>query len=449
MHSLQQHFEVVVALTWKQEDLIKELIADGFEVVLIPESRRNASYIDVRKKIDTWFRYYQLKSPSTAIQQNYLDAVSPSIHVLIRRARQLFNRAMFSLPGYLQKQLKRESELIEEETNLIAFKDFVKNLNVDAVFTVTPFHAQEELLLRACSKLGKKMMTSILSFDNITKRGFIPFTYDLYMVWNSLNRDELYKIYPATREKAVVVTGAVQFDFYQNRKALLTKENWRNIVGLNSQEERKIILYSGGPARLLPHEPQYLRALDEAITLKKIKGNPVILFRCHPMDKLERWKSFIKNARNIVFDHSWESSGNSGYSNISDFDIKKLSSTLAYTHVHINICSTMALDGTAFNKPQIGIAYHPSGKMLSRLLHKMYLQQHYRVITKSKAVHLAHSEEELFLLVNNALINPEKYYDKSILKTVVTYTDGNNARRVADTVVQFFYGYQNKIGDKG
>ncbi len=439
LHFLQQQFDVVIALSWPQQDLMEELKSDGFEVVIIPNSEKSAAYFDVRKKIDIWFRSFRLKSSSSAIQQDYLDAMSPLKEVILRRSRQFYNRIMFSLPGYLQTQFKKESSLIETETNLNGFKDFVKNLRVDAVFTVTPFHAQEELLLRACKMLDKKMITSILSFDNITKRGFIPFTYDLYMVWNSINRNELHKIYPASRKKPVVVTGAVQFDFYKQKSYLLSKNNWRERVGIQACEKTKIILYSGGPARLLPQEPQYLKQLDEAISAKKIIGDPIILFRCHPMDKLERWQNFIKNPKNIVFDHSWESVGKSGYSNVTDADIQKLCSTLAYTDVHINICSTMVLDGNAFNKPQIGIAYHPSGKRLSMLLRNMYMQQHYKVIAESNAVHLAHSENDLYSLINDALINPEKYLDKSALSTVVTNIDGNNARRVADTIINFMH----------
>ena len=46
---------------------------------------------------------------------------------------------------------------------------------------------------------GKQMITSILSFDNITKRGWIPVLYDVYLLWNASNRAQLNRIYPNTK----------------------------------------------------------------------------------------------------------------------------------------------------------------------------------------------------------------------------------------------------------
>src|SRR6476659_3333203 len=103
------------------------------------------------------------------------------------------------------------------------------------------------------------MITSILSFDNITKRCWIPVEYDVYMVWNKYNEEELHTIYPFSKRKKVYITGAPQFDFYINKKWLLTDEEWKNTIGIPNKINRKIILYAGGPKELFPKEPMYLK----------------------------------------------------------------------------------------------------------------------------------------------------------------------------------------------
>src|SRR6476620_6768088 len=128
-------------------------------------------------------------------------------------------------------------------------------------------------------------------------------------------------------------------------------------MDINPNDKRKIILYAGGPRALFPNEPLYLKDIDEAINRGLIKDNPLILFRCHPIDSINRWKEITGNSKNIVFDVSWTGKEKHGDANVTICDIKKLCSTLAYTDLHINLCSTMTIDGAVYGKPQIGPAY--------------------------------------------------------------------------------------------
>jgi len=439
LQQLRSFCEPVVAITWNQEDLIAELRAQGFEVHIVPEHKREPVYNDVRRKIDIWFNKFRLKSPSQKIQQDYLDQYISFKPKLLRKIREWYNIFKLYFPFYKRQLFKKEEKLLHAATNFNQISDFVDSLNIDAVFTVTPFHKQEDLLLRACKNKRKKMLTSILSFDNITIRGWIPVAYDVYMVWNEHNRQQLRRIYPYTKNKPVHVTGAAQFDFYFNNKFLLSFEEWKAITGINSLSGRKIILYAGGPSSLFPDEPYYLKEIDEAINAGAIIGKPLVLFRCHPIDKIERWKQVIGDSENIIFDNSWTGMRVLGYSNVTEFDIKKLCSTLNYTDLHINLCSTMTVDGSAFEKPQIGPAYIKNKSKESCLLERMYWQEHFVPIMKTKGLWLARSTDELMILINKALEN-ERVRDeknKEILKSVITFGDGKNTERVAEVIKGF------------
>jgi len=285
------------------------------------------------------------------------------------------------------------------------------------------------------------MIASILSFDNITKRGWIPVTYDMYMVWNYYNLDELHNIYPAIKEGTVHVVGAPQFDFYYQPEWLLPLDKWMKQVGINSKN-KKIILYAGGPQDLFPDEPLYLRHIDEAIENNSIKDKPIVLFRCHPVDNIQRWKDAVGTSENIIIDTSWIGKDKLQFANITENDIKKLCSTLQYTDVHINVCSTMTLDGSAFSKPQIGPAYL-TNKRTSKLLKQMYFQKHFKPIVLGKGIELASSREELITKINEAMIAPSKFTNnsKQVLKDMITYTDNRATERVATLLFSFL----NKI----
>ncbi len=424
--------EPVIVFTWNQEDIINELKNKGFEVHLILPEKQTENYLNIRRKIDYWFNYFQLKSPSQNIQKKFLSQYKKSFQNNISKFSEILAILKFHIPGYSKLFFKKESEIIKNEPSYKKLNKWLLNMNLDAVFTVTPFHKQEDTLLRVCKNSGLKMITSILSFDNITKRGWIPVEYDVYMVWNKHNRDELYRIYPFAKNKAVEITGAAQFDFYWNEGYLLSFEDWKRRVGLPIVNSKKIILYAGGPRALFPNEPQYLQHIDEAITNGLIKNNPIVLFRCHPVDNIERWKLAIGNSANVYFDTSWSGNKNLVDANITDEDITKLCSTLAYTDIHINLCSTMTIDGSAFSKPQIGPAYDDVSPQFAHLLKNMYWQEHFRPVINVNGISLAYSKKQLIEYVNEALEHPEQMTTAAlrVVEEVISYSDGECSKRV-------------------
>lgn len=435
LHQLQNFADVVIAITWNEEDLINELRADGFEVHLVPESKKGVVYETARKRIDYWFKFFRLKN-SLRAQEKYLSQFNSTRIILLNKTRRTINYARFYIPGYTKKIFKKEREALVADTNFNEMLTLVDALNIDAVLSVTPFHAQEDILLRACSYRNKTMIASILSFDNITKRGWMPVNYNTYLVWNKYNYEQTLRIYKEIKDPSRVhVVGAAQFDFYYNADNLLSKPAWMQIVGIPTNE-RKIILYAGGPGTLFPNEPQYLKHILDAIDSGEIKGNPLVLFRCHPVDNLNKWKSCIGEHKNLVYDISWTGKEKLQYSNITTEDIKKLCSTLAYTDVHINLCSTMTLDGSAFKKPQIGPYYDEVKPRKQHLLQGMYQQDHFKPIINSQALMLAGSKQQLMSYINKALTNPDSVTQKSqkVLEEIITYTDGKSTDRVVNII---------------
>ena len=207
-------------------------------------------------KRSIWFEYFCLKSPSTGIQRAYLDQFIPLKGRLLSHGRRLFNRFKLLLPGTRRKLFSQEEQLLGKLPTTKSFLAFVDSLSVDAVLRLSPFHRQEDLLLRACKARGKQMITSILSFDNITKSVAGSRSLRCLPVVNASNRAQLNRIYPNTKKQLVRVTGAAQFDFYFRPGYILPEEEWR-ILGLPPKDDRKLY-YTQEAQNLFPNEPQYL-----------------------------------------------------------------------------------------------------------------------------------------------------------------------------------------------
>jgi hypothetical protein len=424
--------EPVIAIGWEEELLIEELKAARIEYCIIPKTSASNNYIKAKQNAALWFENKHLKSPSIKIQETLINKHKNQQTVIKNKAKKIISYLKLLFPGYQKRVLNEEARHLITDTNFTEISKFIDKLNLTAVFTITPFHHLEDLLLRVCKSKSMLMITSIHSFDNITKYAWVPVVYDVYMLWNRYMLDQLFRIYPQTKNKQVHITGAPQFDFYYNDAFLYSKIYWQQMMGI-TDTSKKVILYAGGSALLFPRESQYVQHIINAIENGDIPGNPILIIRCHPLDTMDRWQSTAIRSAQVIFDAPWTGEKIQKHTNLTTADIKKLCATLAYTDIHINLCSTMTLDGSAFNKPQIGPAYDEVLPAASKTLKKMYYQEHYEPIMKHKVVQLANSKKEMITLIINMLNGPEPYITncKSALDDLISYTDGNSALRVA------------------
>ncbi len=434
---IQKFAQPVFVFTWDEPTLLNELKERGFECHVMPECRYDAAYLGVRKLIDLWFDWSRLKSPGKGIQRRYLDHRLPKIKVAKRKIKELLNLRHILSKRQVNNLFDTERNMLQQHSNIAELRLLYRSWKPDAFFTLTPFHTQEELLSRIAKENKIPCSTAILSFDNLTKRGWIPVIYDQYLVWNKYNAQEVSRIYPETIEQSkVIVTGAPQFDFYFSDKNVMPLEKWCALFGLDPHHP--VLLYAGGPATLFPNEPNFLKDIVEAKLRGDLPANLQILFRCHPIDKIERWKNAIGEHDFLFYDESWSGKEQLKYANITDKDIDKLVSSLKYSAVHVNVCSTMTVDGCAFDKPQIGPAYDRD-KVGSRKLKQMYMQEHFLSIIETGGLSLANSKEELIQMISESLNSPRDKANsrRKILDNIITYTDGKSSDRVAMQLKEF------------
>lgn len=442
LNKLREFCTPVVAFAWDQEDLKAELVDKGYEVVTMPSYKISLPYYSVRSKINLWYIHNRLKTPSINIQQKYLSTFHKDVSraTKVKKLKDKYYKLRFAIqPKYVEQLLEKEASIVTREEAYLVYQQWLAELKIDSLFTVTPFLAEVDLIGRLLRKQGKRIIASIHSFDNVTKRGWPSTFFDHYLVWNRYNKEELQRINPALKkEGSITVAGAPQFDFHFNKHFLWTRDEWEEKLEL--PKGKRVILYSGGHERLLPNEPQYIKHLEEAFQSGKLLADAVVLFRCHPLDNKNRWIKSAGDTKNIIYDSAPMGERKADHTNVTIEDIKKLMSTLAYCEIHINVVSTMAVDGSAFNKPQIGPYYDTVTPASEELFRKMYFQEHYLPIIRSKAVNLAYTKAQFIELVSDALANPDKYNGNCdrCVQEIITYRDGKSTERAADAIKRFF-----------
>lgn len=442
LDSMSEFCKPVVALIWKEEDLINELKRKGYEVTFFPPYKVSPEYASLRYKINLWYLQHKLKTPSVNIQRNYLAQFGKNRKSIKLRKKlsETYYKLRFKLQGgYIRELLQQEEILMQKEQVLLEYKSWLKLLNIYGLFTVTPFLHEVDLIARLLKQQKIPVIASIHSFDNVTKRGWQSVVFDRYIVWNKYNKAELQRIYkPLQQDGLITIAGAPQFDFHYNEAFSWSRQEWLERKGLPS--DKKIILFSGGPVALLPDEPQYLKALKEAFENGEISKDYVILFRCHPLDKVERWKQYVGESPFIFYDSAPNGAKKLDHANVLKDDIMNLMSTLKHTEIHINTISTMCVDGSAFKKPQIGPYYDEVNPSKEDLFRRMYYQEHYVPIMKSDVLNLAYTKAEFIDLVNRLIQNPSAYTANcaECVEEIITYSDGQSTSRAVSAIRNFF-----------
>ncbi|MFN8528532.1 MAG: CDP-glycerol glycerophosphotransferase family protein [Anaerolineae bacterium] len=418
----------VIYLGWEDALLQEEFEALGAEVYLLPKAQRDTTYTRIKRQLDM-AHTRQIASPTTPIDKRRSDLLAPL--PLRARLRDAFYTTNLAMPWQPERVLKLEAAAMKSGTNFDEFRALLRKHHIDAIFNLTPFYSNEQLLLRAAADLSLPICTSILSFDNLTTRGYVPVVSDTYLLWNRYNEQELYRIYPSTREKHVEVVGAPQFDFYHDPRYLLDESTWRTLTHL--PPDRPVILFGGGHYLIAYHEQHILKDIDDAIERGRIPHNPVILFRQHPNDPLDRWKPILSSCKHVIHDVPWENAAEGiAHTNIRQQDIVKLASTLAHSCVHVNTSSTLTIDGAIFDRPQIGPAYDTAGSKYHQVMRDLYLREHFLPITNSGGLAISDTPEALITHITEALENPavRSAERKQMIREIITYDDGKAVERV-------------------
>ncbi|TXD49126.1 hypothetical protein [Polaribacter sp. IC073] len=319
------------------------------------------------------------------------------------------------------------------------FSNYIEFLSIDSpdylFFThQRPYNLSP--LLAAAKALKIKTSTFIFSWDNLASKGRMLGTFDSYLVWSNLMKDEMKYFYPTSISNDIKVVGTPQFEPYVLEE-YKSDNNYFN-EEFNLDNTKKTIYYSCGDVSTSKLDPLYIEVIAKAIENKKIEQVNFIV-RTSPAEDNTRFMEIMEKYSNITWNFPDWTLTRTNHTETwsqrvpSKKDIKDLRAILTYADVNINMCSTMSLDFMVFDKPVINSVF---GNEQNGLYNdQKYLEYvHYKKVTDSGAVVVAKSENELIESINIALENPLLY--SSNRKVILDLEIGATLKGTSERIVK-------------
>ncbi len=252
--------------------------------------------------------------------------------------------------------------------------------------------------------------TFIFSWDNLASKGRMAATFDHYLVWSNSMQSDLLQFYSQVNPKQVHVVGTPQFEPYVLDRYGYDANTFYSKFALDNS--LPTLLFSCGDVSTSPNDPIYIQTIAEAVENGKLpKVN--LLVRTSPAETPERFAAIKKQFAWIKWNEpKWYLARAKHQETWSQRlptveDVHDLKSILQHTDVHINMLSTMSLDGMFFQKPVINPVFGNGTNGLAndqRFLHYAHIQ----LVLQSKATYLAKNTSELMEAIQEALEQTEK-----------------------------------------
>ncbi len=294
-----------------------------------------------------------------------------------------------------------------------------------STFCVTPLEFPYYLAAR---DLGIPIVTSILSFDNLTSRSVIP-PYDHYFVWHEGMRAQLLRLYPDTPRDHVTVTGTPQFDFH--RDPAYRRPRTETLAALGVPADARYVLYAASFVGLAPDEPELVRRIAALMQRTPALRNLWLVVRIHPLETRERWRPVTDVFPNVVVQTAWETPPDrDGWTLATPADQARLVSALAHADMCVNVASTMTLDAALLDRPVIGIDFSTEPRAPRAIMYEEYGVEHYRPLVERGGLRVATSWNELASLMESAVTDPGR--DRMQRAQMVEYECGRADGCAAD-----------------
>lgn len=317
-----------------------------------------------------------------------------------------------------------------------------KNLLVAGQFDILFFTHQRPPyiapLVCQARKLGVKTSTFIFSWDNLASKGRMASSFDFYLVWSDLMKNELLRFYTSVKSNQIEVVGTPQFEPYVLERYKTTQEDFFKKFDLD--KSKKTICFSCGDIATSRNDELYIAIIANAISTKKIPDLNIIV-RTSPAENPERFDKVKEDFPLVKWNcPKWNLARKDHQEEWSQRvptveDIKDLRAILEFSDITINMLSTMSLDAMIFEKPVINTVFGNSSNGLyddQRFLNYEHIQN----IVATRGVKIVRNEQELIEAIISTLgnLSIRKQEQKEVIKMQISKPLDETSRIIASVL---------------
>ena len=367
---------IVVAPNANEAYFRDEFDRPGFILELAP---RTHSRIE---KVVSGMRAYFLMNPSLGGTLNEKRAQYRRNHPLLYWMTRAGNLVLGRVAALRRAYLRVEGKIFDG----VEYDELLRRHRPDLVVTGTPgFVPQDTHLLRAARRCGVPSATVMLSWDNLTSKGYMSDQPDYLLVWSDLMRDEAIRYHDFAG--TIIEVGAAQFDVH--RRALDGEDpaTFRARHGIPS--EAKLIVWGTINQGIYPNQ---IDALREYAARVRHQQDRYLWVRVHPQSVDGKNAHLVGAYRTINGPNirvelppvvsqllPWD---------LDAGDLEHLVALLRAADVVVTPQSTLTIDAACVGTPVVNVAVDPE-------LRRCLRYTHYTNVLKHGGVWVAESMEEL------------------------------------------------------
>ncbi|MGC4006761.1 MAG: hypothetical protein QM811_28000 [Pirellulales bacterium] len=382
-------------------------------------------------------RQYLLMNPELGATLNAKNEAfrrqTPVRYYCCRAANQLLGRISILRRGYIAA----ESKLFPGHE----FDEILTRHHPDLVVTGTPgFNLKDIHLLRAARRFQIPSATVMLSWDNLSSKGYMGAKPDDLLVWSDLMRDEAvrYHQFPQNR---IQWCGAAQFDHYFEYKQRFDQAAWRRTNGI--PESAALLVYGTINPALVPHEQRLVEELADAVRRDVFVKPTYLWVRLHPQVVQGFWSHDLGGYRALAGERirieeppvrdsslSWD---------LPKEDADHLAALMAAADVVLTPNSTLSIDAACVDTPIINYLYDGRDADEGGLsIRRFRYYTHYAKILETGGITLVENEGELHRAIDSYLLDRSLHREGrfAILTQQFNRLDGKAGARTAELLLE-------------
>lgn len=387
------------------------------------------------ERLMTW-RQFLLMNPSLGGTLNHKRETLKRTRPKRFYATRALNLFLGNIPFLRRVYMGAEAKLFPARE----FDSLFRKYQPDLVVTGTPgFNTHDVHALRAAKRLSIPTATVMLSWDNLTSKGYMNGIPDHLLVWSELMANEAGEYHDFPREN-VHLTGAAQFDIYHNAKQKTDVRAWRleNHVPLDAF----LMMYGTINPAICNHEVSILKDIINAMREKSLPRTSHLWIRLHPQVVKGPWQQSLKPFLDLKSPDvtveippvhesqlNWD---------LPKSDATHLRNLLASSDLCITTCSTLSIDSVCAGTPIVNVFFDGCDVPSELSVARMKKYTHYSKILSTGGIGIADSINEFNKLLRQFMVNPSvnESERRKIIAQQIWKLDGRSGHRTADVLLK-------------
>lgn len=320
-----------------------------------------------------------------------------------------------------------------------AHDELLTRLRPDIIITTTSgLDALDVPILQAAKNNDIPTLTFIASWDNVWKMERLhhqkrpQVLADQLIVWNTMMRDHLLRVFPHLKDEQIAVIGAPRFDFFYHQDKIPSEEALRRYLSMPAGG--KLIHFATTELYAMGY---IIGTISEAARNKSLPAPLHLYASVHPGGNMARHQQDAKGY-DLTIRYSFGRHDTAPHPLFRYHpaleDVYMLVALFKYSHLLINHSSTVAIESFLADVPVINVKY---GQPLDwwrwyRSMVYRDFQQHYRDITAHHGTTVVYNRRQLIAATKRYLEQPEtdRPARQLTLKKMITTTDGTASQQV-------------------